>query len=139
MRNPIALMLLIVVFSACGGDDPAERALELIDRDIQARCRCVIGPMFLTPEECIEARNAEYPVTRRDCIRASIDGASTEARNAVQCGSDAYEEYLDCLDASECDDGHPYDTESCGIVYEASLGSCPPRDAELDAALETCE
>ncbi len=132
-------MLVLLSFSACGGDDLGERALELIDRDIEARCRCVIGPMYLTPEECIEARSAEYPTARRDCIRSGIDAASTEARDAVQCSSNVDTEYLDCLDASECDDGRPYELESCGMTYEESLGACPPQDRELTATLVGCE
>lgn len=137
MKNLTLIFSLALVTTGCA-DDPIERAIDLQSETRDYLCGCAVENGDFPDRASCEQEPDFAPPTAAfiDCYERVLNGAPSADVEAIECGLDASEAQLSCLNAAGCT--LDAQAQACADEFEAASNACPQISELTESMFSTC-
>lgn len=138
MKKLTLLFSLALVTTGCA-DDVLDRAVSLQSETLDYFCGCSVERGDFPDRASCEQGNPDLAPPSGaflDCYERVLDSAPSADVEAIECGLDASEANLSCLNAAGC--GSDEQILACGDQFEAASNACPQISELTGSMFNTC-
>lgn len=129
----------LMTLTGCA-DNLVERAVEIQAEALNFVCECGTASGTYANRAACDADNpqlAPFSAAQQDCLERVLDGSPSADVDAIECGFDASEEQLSCVQSLGCEPEQSA-LQACGNRFEAAFDACPMASELTQSMFATC-